>query len=214
MSIGTYAERFRYGRYTAFKWRGELGVAQKVGLALGMACLTGLLAQVRFHLWFTPIPFTGQVFAALLGGALLGAGYGALSQTFYMGLGACGVPWFQGWAGGIGYMSRTLTLGYLIGFVVAALVVGWLTDRYVGVRGFFPQLGLMLVGAAIILSMGTFYLGVVLHQDFVGAMQKGFLPFIIPDMLKAAAAAGVATTLLPKASFGREADKSKYPSSY
>src|SRR4030042_122397 len=119
MAISTYADRYRYWRYNAFRWRYELSVAQKIALALGMACLTGLTAQVRFYLPFTPVPLTGQVFAVLLSAVLLGKWYGGLSQGFYAGIGACGVPWFAGWAGGVRFLSCGHG-GYIIGFILAA----------------------------------------------------------------------------------------------
>lgn len=214
MAIGTYADRYKYWRYSAFRWRSQLSVAQKIGLALGMAGLTGLLAQARIPLWFTPIPLTGQVFAVLLSGVLLGAGYGSLSQALYVGLGACGVPWYQGWTGGLAYLSHTPTLGYLIGFIVAALVIGWLTERYIGARKFLPQLGIMIVGAAIILALGAAYFSAMMHTGAAETIRLAVVPFIPLDIAKAAAAAGISTTLLPKASYTREVDKGKYPASY
>ena len=100
MAVSAYAERYRSWRWQAFRWRHELSTVQKIGLALGMAGITGLFAQIRIPLGFTPVPITGQVFAVLLSGVLLGSGFGAMSQVMYIALGACGVPLFQGWNGG------------------------------------------------------------------------------------------------------------------
>ena len=214
MAINTYADRYRYWRYSAFRWRSQLSVAQKIGLALVMAGLTGLLAQVRIPLWFTPVPLTGQVFAVLLSGVLLGAGYGSLSQALYLGIGACGVPWYQGWQGGIGYLSHTATLGYLIGFIAAPLIIGGLIERYIAARKFLLQLGIMIVGVAIIYLFGAAYLGAMLHTGLGETIKLAVVPFIPLDIAKAAAVAGISTALLPKASYTREADKEKYPASY
>ena len=98
-TIGVWP-RWRGVRSRAFEWRSELPVAARIGLAFCMAGVTGLSAQVRVPLPFTPVPFTGQVFAVLLAGVLLGRYYGALSQLAYVGLGVAGVPW--GTAGGAG----------------------------------------------------------------------------------------------------------------
>ena len=84
-----------------FSWRRGLGLAGNVMLSLCFAGLTGLAAQVRVPLPFTPVPITGQVFAVLLGGVFLGGGYGALSQILYLGMGAAGVPWLAGGGSGL-----------------------------------------------------------------------------------------------------------------
>jgi biotin transport system substrate-specific component len=214
MATSAYVDRYRYWRHSAFRWRTDLTIAQKVALALGMACITGLAAQLRIHLWFTPVPVTGQVFAVLLSGVLLGARYGFLSQALYVGIGACGIPWFQGWTGGISYLGHTVTLGYLMAFVAVPLLIGALSEKLIIARGFLPQLGLMLVAVVIIDLSGTAYLGSFLHKDFHEAMKLGFWPFIPWDLAKAAAVAGISATLLPKASYGREVDRARYPASY
>jgi len=203
MAITTYIDRFAYLRDRAFGWRYDASVAQKLVLALGMACLTGVFAQIRIPLWFTPVPITGQVFAVLLAGVLLGGRWGAASQILYLALGACGLPWFQGWQGGAAYLAQGLTLGYFLGFILAGLLVGSLTDRYVALRGFRGQLVVMVAGTVVILFSGTLYLSIILHRGFFDAMKLGFIPFIPLDLAKAAVVAGVAATLLPKTEYGR-----------
>ncbi len=79
-------------------------MTKKVALALGMACVTGLLAQARIPLGFTPVPITGQNLAVLASGVMLGSWFGALSMLFYLAIGACGVPWFQDGQGGMDYL--------------------------------------------------------------------------------------------------------------
>lgn len=201
MAIRTYVERLSNWRDGVFRWRYDAGVAQMLALTLGMACITGLFAQIRIPLWFTPVPITGQVFAVLLAGVLLGGRYGASSQLLYLALGACGIPWFQGWQGGLAYLTQGLTLGYFIGFVLAGLLVGSLTDKYVALRGYRGQLVVMIAGVVIILLSGTLYLSTILHIRFFDAMKLGFVPFIPLDLAKAAAVAAVSTALLPKNSY-------------
>ena len=77
---------------------------------------------------FTPVPVTGQTFAVLLAGALLGGRLGAASMTTYWTAGACGLPVFNGWGGGWAIASGP-TGGYIVGFIAAAFVVGWFAER-------------------------------------------------------------------------------------
>ena len=198
MAIGTYVERYRAWRYDAFQWRNELSLTKKIALALGMACITGLLAQVRIPLWFTPIPITGQNVGVVASGVLLGSWFGALSMLLYVAIGACGVPWFQGGQGGMDYLIHSPTLGYLFGFIVVALLIGQLTDKHLNLRGFWGQLWLMTTAMILILAIGASYLALTLHTTFNHTLVKGVLPFLVGDMLKAALVAGAATAILPK----------------
>ena len=70
----------------------EVSLANKVILALGMAVLTGVLAQVRLFLPWTPVLVTCQTFAVLLAGIILGRYWGGISQVIYVALGAAGIP--------------------------------------------------------------------------------------------------------------------------
>ena len=88
-------------------------------LVVGFALLTAAAAQIEIQLGFTPVPLTGQTFAVLLSGAVLGMRRGALSQSVYWMAGLTGLPFYSGGAGG--WKSGTgATLGYLVGFIVAA----------------------------------------------------------------------------------------------
>ncbi len=198
MAIDTYVDRYRTWRFNAYTWRQELSLPKKVALALGMACVTGLLAQVRIPLGFTPVPVTGQNLGVLASGIALGPWFGALSILFYLALGACGVPWFQGHEGGLQYLLHSPTLGYLFGFLVVAFMVGRLTEKHLSLRGFWGQVWLMSTGMMIILALGASYLGIAFHMTASEAVTKGVIPFLVGDLLKAALAAGVATTVLPK----------------
>jgi len=200
MAIGTYVERYRTWRIEAFTWRDELSVSKKVALALGMACVTGLLAQARIYLDFTPVPITGQNLGVLASGVMLGPWFGALSMLLYISIGACGMPWFQGGEGGMQYLIHSPTLGYLVGFLVVAFLIGRLTDRHLSLRSFWGQFWLMLTGMIIILGLGASYLALTLHTSFNETMTQGVLPFLIGDILKATLVAGATTTILPKES--------------
>ena len=103
-------------RYGVFKWRYELTLAKKLALALGMACLIGVLAQVRLYTPWSPVPITGQTFAVLFAGILLGSRCGAASVLIYFAAGAFGIPWFAGWSGGAAILMGP-TAGYIAGFI-------------------------------------------------------------------------------------------------
>ncbi len=186
---------YRELRRRAFAWRRSLSRAEMITLSVGFAALTGLLAQVRVPL--VPVPMTGQVFAVLLAGVLLGSGYGALSQALYVALGLAGMPWFTGFGGGVAYLAGP-TAGYLVGFVPAAILVGWVTDRFAGARRFVPLMGVMAGGVSIIYMCGVLHLVVLLGLPVGSALAMGVLPFIGADAAKAAAAAALGASLLPK----------------
>ncbi len=126
----TLSTRINETKYNVFKWRYELSIPKKLALALGFAALMGLVAQMKFFLPFTPVPLTGQTFGALFAGIALGTWWGGVSMALYVGLGAAGVPWFQGWQGGFAYLTGP-TGGYIIGLIFAALFLGYFIDKFV-----------------------------------------------------------------------------------
>ncbi|MFH1323512.1 MAG: biotin transporter BioY [Methanobacteriota archaeon] len=197
--------KFESVKYNFFKWRFESTFANKVALAFGFACLTGLLAQIRFYLPYTPVPVTGQVFAVLLSGIILGKWYGGLSQGLYAGIGAAGLPWFNGLKGGMDVLSG-VTGGYIVGFIAAALVIGWFTDRYVISRSFPGLMILMVFGIGVIHLFGVIQLSAVLHVSAQTAIEKGSLPFVAVDLYKAMIAAAIASAVVPGTAYGNEID--------
>jgi len=190
-------------KYDVFRWRYELSVPKKLVLAFGMACLVGLLAQVRFYIPWSPVPITGQTFAALLAGVIMGRRWGGVSMAIYAGLGFAGVPWFSGWASGLG-----ATGGYIIGFILAALFLGHFTDKYIKSRRLFSMLGLMLLANfALIYIPGLIWLGVWLNivgdtsTTIAAVIAMGAAPFIVGDILKAVLAAATARIITPKSDY-------------
>src|SRR5918992_5276241 len=83
-------------------------------VVVGFSLLTAAAAQVVVPLPFTPVPLTGQTFAVLLTGALLGPRLGALAMLAYLAEGAAGLPFFRGGAGGAHYLFLSPTAGYLL----------------------------------------------------------------------------------------------------
>ncbi len=203
-------------KYDAFQWRYELAIPKKLALALGMAALTGLVAQVRFYLPWSPVPITGQTFAVLLAGVLLGRWWGGTSLAIYAGLGAAGVPWFAGLNSGLGYLAGP-TGGYIIGFILAGLFLGHFTDRYIRSRSFFSMLGLMLFANFILIHIPGlvqlhFWLSLVKGEAVTLSqlLMMGTIPFIVGDIVKAVAAAAIARGVTPKQAYNGEVDKDKW----
>jgi biotin transport system substrate-specific component len=156
------------------------------------ALFVAILAQVKIPLPFTPVPLTGQTFAVLLVAAALGSKRGAASMAFYIALGAFGLPVFAGGAAGMAYLGGA-TLGYLIGFVLAAYVVGLLAERGLE-RSTRTSVIPFLVGTVIIYACGVTWLAIVLGS-FSKALAAGLVPFVVGDIIKLAAA----TLALPAA---------------
>lgn len=201
-------------KYDVFRWRYELSIPRKLTLALGVACLAGLLAQVRFMLPWSPVPITGQTFAVLLAGVLLGRWWGGVSMAIYGGLGIVGVPWFSGWASGLG-----ATGGYIVGFILAALFLGHFTDKYIRSRSFLSMLGLMLFANFILIYVpGLVWLGLWLGAingepvAVITLLGMGAIPFIAGDITKAVLAATIARGVTPKLAYNGEVDKDKWAS--
>ncbi|OGO07967.1 MAG: BioY protein [Chloroflexi bacterium RBG_13_57_8] len=211
----TISARVDRARLDVFRWRYELSLPKKLALALGVAALTGLLAQVRFPLPWSPVPLTGQTFGVLLAGVLLGTWWGGVSMAFYAGLGAAGLPWFQGGNGGLAYLAGP-TGGYIVGFILAALFVGYFTDRYIRARSFTVMLGLMLFASFVLVYVpGLLQLGMWLDlvkgepATFRQLLMMGAVPFIAGDATKAVIAALIARGITPKAPYGREVHADK-----
>lgn len=158
-----------------------------VVLTIAFAALTALAAQWRFYLPFTPIPITGQTFAVLLSGAALGWRLGGTSQIVYVGAGLVGLPVFAG--GGSGFETITGSSGgYLVGFVIAAALVGHLAERGQD-RRVDTAAAAFLLGSVTIYLFGVAWLMQVTGWDLPEAMAKGVAPFVVGDLVKAGFAA-------------------------
>lgn len=210
------AARINQTKLDVFRWRYALTVPRKLALSLAMAAVVGLLAQARIPLPWSPVPITGQTFGVLLAGVLLGSWWGGVSLVIYAALGIAGVPWFQGFSGGLAYLAGP-TGGYVIGFILAALFLGYFTDKYVRSRSFLSMLGLMLFANFILIyGPGLLQLGLWVNLvngqpvAFGGLLAMGALPFIAGDITKAAAAALIARAITPQASYGKEVDGDKW----
>ena len=170
-------------------------IVRDVLLVVGFALLTAAAAQIEIQLGFTPVPLTGQTFAVLLAGAVLGMRRGALSQLVYWMAGLTGLPFYSGGAGG--WKSGTgATLGYLVGFIVAAGAIGYLAEKKQD-RNFATSLPAMLLGSTLIYTCGAAWLTTYLNIGFAtgetNAIALGVAPFLVGDVIKALLAAACTT---------------------
>jgi len=157
------------------------------------ALFIAALAQVRIPL--QPVPITGQTLAVLLVGMALGSRRGPLAVLAYLSMGATGLPFFTGGQSGLAYMAGA-TGGYLVGFIAAAFVVGWLAERGWD-RTLAKTLVAMVIGNAVIYLFGVSWLATIVggFGGPSGSLALGLYPFLLGDALKALAAA----LLLPAA---------------
>jgi biotin transport system substrate-specific component len=191
-------------RYNIFEWRYNLSIPMKLVMAVAMAAMTGLLAQVRVFVEWSPVPITGQTLAVLLAGVLLGRRWGGASMAIYAVLGVAGVPWFTGWTSGLG-----ATGGYLIGFILAALFIGYVTDKYIKSRYFLSMLGVMMLASAVLIYVpGIIWLALWLKAvtgtsfGIIPLLTMGVIPFLIGDAIKCVTAAIITKTVTPKKDYG------------
>ena len=148
-----------------------------------IAALTAVAAQIMIPLPFSAVPITLQVFFPLLAGAVLGAGFGALSQVIYVLLGAIGLPVFAGGHSGPGVLIGP-TGGYLFGFIASAFVVGIIVGKG---KGTTARLAIaMISGIIAIYILGVVQLALVSRMSIPQAIIAGAVPFILPDLVKAA----------------------------
>lgn len=159
-----------------------------VALVVGGAALTGLAAQLSVPVPGSPVPVTGQTFAALLVGTSLGARRGFASLAVYALAGLAGVPWFAQGTSGV-----SASFGYILGMLLATLAVGALARRGAD-RSMLRMAGTMLLGEAIIYAVGVPYLAFATGMSASAALAAGLTPFLIGDALKAALAMGLLPT--------------------
>ena len=164
------------------------GLTNLLGVVSFIA-LTVAGAYIRIPLPFTPVPITLQTFFVLLAGAVLGKKLGLISQMGYLMIGIFGLPVFTGGLYGFARLFGP-TGGYLIGFVLAAYLVGRVLGR--DKEAPFVKIAVaMLLGLVVLFSTGTLWLSFVLHLSLQKAFVLGVAPFIVGDLIKLMAAATI-----------------------
>lgn len=158
-----------------------------VALVLAGALVVALSAQVVIPT--EPVPFTGQTFGVLTVGAALGFRRAALALLLYVAMGAAGLSVFAEGASGVDQIVGR-TGGYLVGFVVAAAIVGRLAELGWD-RRIAGSLAAMAIGTAVIYAIGVPWLKVATGITWEAAVAGGMTKFLIWDAAKLAIAAGI-----------------------
>jgi biotin transport system substrate-specific component len=169
------------------------GALTDVLLVVGGAGFVALAAQVSFDLPFTPVPITGQTFAVVLVGASLGALLGLASLGLYLFVGALGAPIYADGKGGWDVLTGP-TGGYIIGFALAAFLIGALAQQRWD-RRFASSVAAMLTGNVVIYLVGLPWLAEKIDAGLETTLEQGLYPFVVGDLLKLYLAAA----LLPSA---------------
>lgn len=164
---------------------------QMLILAALFVAVTAVCAQIRIPIG--AVPFTMQIFAISLMGVVLGSRWGVISALGYLILGAVGAPVFSGFSGGLQVLIGK-TGGYLFGFIPAAYVIGWITER--GRLTVSKAVWANLAGLVIIYAIGAMQLKLVLNLPWVQAFEFGIYPFIIPDIVKLVLASILGVSLI------------------
>jgi biotin transport system substrate-specific component len=179
------------------------GLAIKAAAVLFMTALTAAAAQVSFSIPFTTVPFTMQPMVVLMAGLALGPKLGMTSQLLYLAAGCAGLPVFAASATLPPGAARLLgpTGGYLMAYPAAAWLTGWLATRGFD-RRYLTSIVAMLAGLAVIYTCGIVWLGLFARVagaaapvGIQAALAAGFYPFVIADIVKVLAAAGVMPAL-------------------
>ncbi len=157
----------------------------EIPILIGFNLILVGCAYLTINLPFSPVPITGQTFGVLLVAMALGRVRGSGVVLAYLAEGAAGLPVFAGGAAGAGVLVGP-TGGYLVGFLAAAYVTGWMADLGWD-RGYIKSTVAMLGGTLIIFACGLAQLSVFVPAGVVLTM--GLYPFIAGGVVKIAAAA-------------------------
>jgi len=148
-----------------------------------------LIAMTQFTLDLSyqevAIPITGQSLGVLVVASLLGARLGGLTIALYLILGGIGLPVFAKGASGWETFSKG-SGGFLYGFLIAGLLIGWLAKRW-GIANFFKNIGMMTIGTVVILLFGVGHL--TAKYGLGKALEYGFYPFWLGAIIKIIAGA-------------------------
>ena len=157
----------------------------KAALVVFGSLLLAVSAQFKIPLY--PVPVTGQTLVVLLIGMTYGPRLGGITVAAYLFEGALGLPVFAGGAAGVAVLMGP-TAGYLFGFLLAAIAIGYLAERGLG-RTVVSTIAAMVIGNCVIYLCGALWLA-----NFIGfgqAIAAGVLPFLYGDALKLVVAAGL-----------------------
>jgi biotin transport system substrate-specific component len=151
-------------------------------LVVAGAAVVAAAAQISVKLPFTPLPITGQTFSVLLVGASLGSLLGSTSMLLYLVLGIAGAPVYAHHTSGWSVITGA-TGGYVVGFVIAAAVTGFLAERQWD-RRLSSAIAIMLTGNVVIYLVGLPWLASVLDTNLEKTLELGLYPFVPGDIFK------------------------------
>ena len=167
----------------------SINIFQRVAISLFFVGILVAFGRVTFYLPDNPVPISFQTTGVLLMGGVLGWRWGGIAILVYYLLGIAGIPVFKDGGNGWHYVSATATAGYLIGFVFAATICGWMAERGWDRNPLSTALA-MLTGNCLIYIPGLLWLGALLGFD-KPILEWGFIPFILGDITKLVLAAAV-----------------------
>jgi len=163
----------------------------QISLILGGTIFLAVMAQISFPIPGSPVPFTGQTLGVLLLGTAYGASLGFSTVAFYLLMGIAGAPIFASGSHGFEKIAGA-TGGYLVGMLIASLVLGALAGRKWDqkIKTVIPT---MIIGNVIIFTAGLIWLHQYTGQSWRWTVDKGLTPFILAEFIKIA----IASTALP-----------------
>lgn len=196
-------DSYRRKKISYYQWRVQSTFMAKMALAGGLACLTGLLAQLKFYLPWTPVPIVASQLGIILAAILLGKRWGGVSMLIYALGGLAGIPWFSGFQGGLFALAGP-TGGYILGYILAALFMGSLFDGKVESRKLLPLTGAILFAQLILVYLpGLIHLSLWMKMangqavSLINLLWMGYIPFILGDIIKSLVGAGIAKAIIP-----------------
>jgi len=154
-----------------------------------MTALIALGAYIRIPLPFTPVPVTMQTMFVMLAAAYLGRKYAVASVMAYIGLGAMGLPVFQGYGFGMAHILG-VTGGYLLGFIATAYLAGYIFEKF-GTKNLLTVLGIVFFGTMVIYIFGAAWLSILLKTSFKNSLYLGVIPFLPGEAMKMLAASAI-----------------------
>lgn len=177
-----------HNKLTSIFWPTRQKALRETGVVVSASLIIALAAQVTIPL--VPVPITLQSFAVIVVGSALGWRLGLFAVLLYLAEGALGLPVFAGWSFGLSVLMGP-TAGYLIGFIPAVVVAGFLLEKGMA-RTKLTAFVAALLGDACILLLGALFLA-----TFVGIKQAfllGVMPFAFIELVKLA----VLSFVIPK----------------
>ncbi|MGL5439532.1 MAG: biotin transporter BioY [Filifactoraceae bacterium] len=147
----------------------------RIGIFAG---LTAVLSQINLPLGFTPVPINLATFSVMLSGALLGWKKGTISQIIYVLLGVIGLPVFAGFSSGIAVVVGP-TGGYIIGYILGALVIGLFLEKIK--KAYIPA---FILGMLVCYALGTAWFMISTQKSLAVSLGLCVYPFILGDVVK------------------------------